>query len=169
MAVILFPSPPNMDIPIFNEHLCNIKLCINIFQSELMFMHFECISFLVYSCFSFNEIAFAFAFWPPHGIWSSEARDHIWATAGTYVAAAATPDPLTHFAPPRPGTKPVSWGCRDAADPVAPPWELLKMPFHSHNFHIEMWNSFGALSQHSFVWVFPWMVGEMGGGLYSSI
>ena len=35
----------------------------------------------------------------------------------------ATLDPLTCCA--RPGIEPVSWRCRDAADPIVPQWELL--------------------------------------------
>ena len=41
---------------------------------------------------------FFFLFWPPWGMWSSPARDQIWATFVTYAAASATPDPLTHCA-----------------------------------------------------------------------
>ena len=52
--------------------------------------------------------SFFFLFWPPHGIWNSRARGQIWATAVTYAATAATPDPLTHSAGPE--IKPKSWG-----------------------------------------------------------
>ena len=38
------------------------------------------------------------------------------------AAAAAMPDPLTHWA--WPGIEPASWHCRDAANPLAPQWEL---------------------------------------------
>ena len=37
-------------------------------------------------------------FWLPHDIGSSLGRDQIWATGATYVTAAATLDPLTHWA-----------------------------------------------------------------------
>ena len=59
-----------------------------------------------------------FLFWPPHGIWNSQARDQIWAAVVIYAAAVATPDPLTHCA--RPGIEPVSWCCKDTANPIAP-------------------------------------------------
>ena len=39
-----------------------------------------------------------FFFWPPHGTWSSWARDQIQATVATYTTAMATADPLTHCA-----------------------------------------------------------------------
>ena len=41
-----------------------------------------------------------------------------------YTAAGARPDPLTHCA--RPGIEPVSWQCRDTADPTAPQRECPK-------------------------------------------
>jgi len=41
----------------------------------------------------------------------------------TYVAAAATPDPLTHCAGPR--VKHASWCYRDTVDPIAPQQEPL--------------------------------------------
>ena len=34
-----------------------------------------------------------FLFWPPHSIWSSEAKDQIWTAVATYAAAVATPNP----------------------------------------------------------------------------
>lgn len=52
-------------------------------------------------------------FW---GIWSSPIRDEIWA------AAMARPDPLIHCTSLR--TVPVSWCCRDAANPTAPQQKL---------------------------------------------
>ena len=58
----------------------------------------------------------------PH-IWSYWARDQIRATVVTYTAAVATPNPLTPCAGP--GIEPVSWRCRDAANPVVPQRELL--------------------------------------------
>ena len=57
------------------------------------------------------------------GIWSSRARDQIWAAVWTYTTAAPTPDPLTHCAGP--GIEPVFWHCRDTADPVELQQELL--------------------------------------------
>ena len=33
----------------------------------------------------------------PCGTWSSQARDQLWAVVVTCAAAAATPDPLTHY------------------------------------------------------------------------
>ena len=49
----------------------------------------------IYSSISLDLLFFI------HG--SSQARDRIWATAGTYATAAATPHPLTHCT--RPGIK----------------------------------------------------------------
>ena len=46
-------------------------------------------------------IFFFFFFWPPCSIWSSQARDQIWATVVT--RAAVTPDPLTLC--PQPGIR----------------------------------------------------------------
>ena len=51
------------------------------------------------------------------------AGDQIQAAVVTYTAAAAMPHPLTYFTGL--GTEPASWCCRDATDPMAPPWELL--------------------------------------------
>ena len=56
-------------------------------------------------------------------MWSSHIRDQVRATAVNYAAPAATQDPLTHCAGP--GIEPVSWHCRDAADPIVPQRELL--------------------------------------------
>ena len=39
-------------------------------------------------------------FWPPHGTWSSSARDQTQAEVVTYTAAVATLEPLTHCAGP---------------------------------------------------------------------
>ena len=49
-------------------------------------------SFLQRHNFNFI-IIIIFLFWPPHSIWSSWARDHIWATVVTYASAMAMPDP----------------------------------------------------------------------------
>ena len=64
-----------------------------------------------------------FFFLATPGIWSYWARDQIRATVVTYTAAVATPNPLTPCAGP--GIEPVSWRCRDAANPVVPQRELL--------------------------------------------
>ena len=53
-----------------------------------------------------------FLFWPPRGIWSSQARGQIRATAVTYTDAAAMLDPLTPLC--WLGIQPASWHCRDA-------------------------------------------------------
>ena len=44
-------------------------------------------------CFFFFSFFF---FWLPRSIWSSQARDQIQATAATYTAGSATPNPVTH-------------------------------------------------------------------------
>ena len=69
---------------------------LKIGKNKVYTVVFFVVSFLVF--FSF--------FWLPHGIWSSQARDHVWAVVVTYATATATLDPLTHF--PGPGTEPVS-------------------------------------------------------------
>ena len=61
---------------------------------------------------------YIFLFWPPCGIWNSQARDQIQHTVVTYATAAAMPDPLTHCA--RPGIEPTSWCCKDSANPMLP-------------------------------------------------
>ena len=76
----------------------------------------------LYNFFPLNNFFF---FWPLCGIWSSQARDQIKATVLTYASAVAMLDPLTHCA----GIKHVSWHCRDAADLIAPQWELLTLVF----------------------------------------
>ena len=65
---------------------------------------------------------FSFFVWPPHGTWSSWARDQIQAADVTCAAAAATRDPLTHCA----GLwmESASWSCRDSAHAVVPQREL---------------------------------------------
>ena len=62
---------------------------------------------------------FCCCFWPPRGIWSSQARDQNRASVATY---AATRDPLTHCA--LPGIEPASRCSRDAAHPIALQQEL---------------------------------------------
>ena len=54
-------------------------------------------------------------FFLPHGMWSSQARDQIWASVVIYAAAAATPV-LTQYARLR--IKPVSRRCRDTINPL---------------------------------------------------
>ena len=66
-------------------------------------------------------------FWPPWGTWSSQARDQIQAAVVTYATLAAVPDPLTYCAGP--GMEPVSWDCRNTANPIAPQRELLSYLF----------------------------------------
>ena len=61
------------------------------------------------ACF-FHFLFLSFLFWPPRGIWSSQARDRIPAAAATWATA-------------------VSWRCRDTANPVAPQRERLIMLF----------------------------------------
>lgn len=51
------------------------------------------------------------------------ARPGISLATVTYPAAVAMPVPLTHRA--RPGIEPAFWCSRDAADAIAPQWELL--------------------------------------------
>ena len=58
------------------------------------------------------------SFGPPCSMWSSPGRGKIQATVATYAPIAAMPDPLTHCAGL--GIEPVSWHCRDAADPAVP-------------------------------------------------
>ena len=65
---------------------------------------------------------YLFVFGPLHGIWSSWARDQIWATAVIQAGS------LTQCA--WLGIKPASWCCRDAANPDAAQWEL-------QNFQLE--------------------------------
>ena len=70
-------------------------------------------------------------FWPPQGRGSFQGRDQIQATlAMTSVAAAVTPDPLTHCA--RSGIEPASQCCRDATDAVAP-WQELQQEWGFFN------------------------------------
>ena len=68
------------------------------------------------------KLLFFLFFWPPHSIWSSLARDQIQGAVANNTAATATWDLLTHCAGP--WIEPVSWHCRDAANPIAPQWEL---------------------------------------------
>ena len=77
--------------------LCSISLCM--WVPQLLFVFF--LSF--------------FLFWPPQGMWSSQAREPIPATVVTHRTAAATLDPE----PTVPGQ------CSgDAVNPAAPQWEL---------------------------------------------
>ena len=66
---------------------------------------------------------------------SSQTRGQIQAAVSTYVAAAAMPDPLTHFAGA--GIELASWRCRDAANPIAPQPQLLGTLF-SHKVFKEI-------------------------------
>ena len=62
-----------------------------------VFRSFTFVSYMFYMLFQkiyfFQKTKNKNFFWPPHGIWSSPARDQIGATVVTYAAAAATPDP----------------------------------------------------------------------------
>ena len=61
-------------------------------------------------CFFLSFLFFFFLFWPPHGTWSSLARDQNRAT---------TPNrSLTHH--PGLGVESESQSCRDALDPIEP-------------------------------------------------
>ena len=76
-------------------------------------------------------------FWPPRGIWRSQARDQIPATVVTYAAAVAMSDPW----PPvwgwgsNPHPESASQHCRDAADPFVPQRELLAVLFTQRRTH----------------------------------
>ena len=73
---------------------------------------------------------FFFLFWTSHRLWSPQARDPIWAAVVTYATAVTMLKPLPHFTSQ--GIEPVFWCCRDAADPVAPQWELQRLTFMEH-------------------------------------
>ena len=62
-------------------------------------------------------------FWGGHtcSIWSSQARDQIWAAAVAYATAATMPDLLTHCAELGLGIEPVSWCCRSCCTTVGTP------------------------------------------------
>ena len=66
----------------------------------------------------------SFSLFQPCSIWSSSARDEIQDTVATYAIEAATLKPLTHCAGL--GNEPAQPWWRDAADPIAPQWELLR-------------------------------------------
>ena len=70
-------------------------------------------------------LLFIFLFWPPCGTWSSQVKHQIQATVATYATAAATLDPLTHYA--RQEIKRVSWHCKDTANPFESERELLPL------------------------------------------
>ena len=77
--------------------------------------------------------AVAFCHLPTTLVWSSQTRDQIQAAIVTCVAAATTPDPLTHCA--RSGIEPTSWRCRDTTDPVAPQRDLLPTTVFAQHPH----------------------------------
>ena len=66
-------------------------------------------------------------FWPPLSIWSSWARDQIWAKLwpSCSYGDARSFNPLCP-----PGIEPVSWRCRDTADSVVAQQELLSPLFN---------------------------------------
>ena len=70
-------------------------------------------------------LKFFFFTWLSCSISSAQERGQIRATVATYAAASATLDPLIHCSGP--GIEPLTWHCRNAADPVAPQWELQEM------------------------------------------
>ena len=100
-----------------------ISLMISDIEDLLVFMLAICMSSLEKCLLQSSAHFFFFLFWPPCSIWRSQSRDQIQVTAMTYTIAVATRDPLTHHAGP--GTEPVSWCCREAADPIAPEQEFL--------------------------------------------
>ena len=63
----------------------------------------------------FLDHEFPFTFWPPRSIWSSWVKDHIRDTVATYPTAVAILDSSPTV---------LSQGSRDAADSIAPQWEL---------------------------------------------
>ena len=81
-------------------------------------------------------------FGPLQGIASSQVRDQIRATVATCAAAVATLDQLNHCT--QLGMEPVSWRCREAADPIVPQWGLLFLSFffpsllRLHPWHMEI-------------------------------
>ena len=87
------------------------------------------------------NVDFFFLFWPPHGIWSSWARDQTWVAVLTYAAAVAMPGPLTHGAGP--GITPVPWSCKRCHWSVEPQWKPLKCRhFYTHfSDELESWSS----------------------------
>ena len=78
--------------------------------------------------------AIFFLLWLPHSIWSSWARDQIWAAIVTCDTAAAMLDPLIYCA--RLGIKPVSWHCKDATNPFAPQQEFKLMQIYKFSWWI---------------------------------
>ena len=66
---------------------------------------------------------FFFLFCLPHSIWSSWARDHIWATVASYATAVATTRSLTHWA------ELGAQHSRDATNPTVPQQELQNIFF----------------------------------------
>ena len=103
---------------------------------------------------------FFFSFFDCSKIWNSQARDQIQAAVVTYTSMAATPGPLTYCSGL--GIEPVSWCCRDAADPVVPQRELPPAVFKSSSCNIslltsEMVSLFSlAVSFCEFKFYFPW-------------
>ena len=71
----------------------------------------------------FKKILFVFLFWPPCG--TGVPGDQIWA------AAMAVQDPPTHWA--KQVMEPVSWHCRDTANPIVPQQELPVIYFQWNN------------------------------------
>ena len=95
------------------------ELPLSLFKWRHKHEIFICNYVFIDACF------FCLCFWLPHGIWSSQTRDHVQATVVTYTTAGTVLDPLIPCAGP--GIEPVS--CRDTADPIAPQQELQCLYF----------------------------------------
>ena len=75
---------------------------------------------------SLIEVSFfllLFLSWPPCSIWSSQARDQIWAAVATYAHRCSHTRSSTHCA--RLGIEPVSQGSRNTAHPILSQWKVL--------------------------------------------
>ena len=84
-----------------------------------------------------------FFFWPPCGIWSSQASDQIQAEVSTYAAPVAMlPDPLTHCASPGIEPEPMSGSSRDATNPITPQGELLEPHYFQVQIHSQVFSLF---------------------------
>ena len=94
---------------------CGLCVCLKQDSSHQQ----PCLSLFYICSFFFFFFGRLTAYGAPYGV---PSQDQIRAMVLTYAAAAVTPDPLTHCA--RPGIEPVSWRCRDAANPTVPQQEL---------------------------------------------
>ena len=66
---------------------------------------------------------FFFLFWPPLGIWSSQGQESDLSHSPDLSCRCGNMGSLTHCARAR--IKPVSQRSQNAADPIAPQWEVL--------------------------------------------